>query len=406
MGCLYQRRICRTCNKHGSKLKACVEAGHDVTTLPNWYIAYYSNGRQHIESTETDKKTEALKILKSKEGKIADGVPVSPKMNRLTFDDAIEDVVNDYMINKRRSLKTINERIKHLKPFFTGRRMMSITMTDQRRYIKHRQEEKAANGTINRELGTLKRAFSLAVDAEKLHHKPKILKLKENNVRTGFFEAAQFDNVRKHLPPHMRGIASFANITGWRTPSEILPLEWRHVDMKAEEVRLDPGTTKNDEGRVFPFTAELRKVLDEQQKVAERLKKAGVITPYVFCYPEPGKFGGRELKAGRRITESGYYHAWVAARTQAAKKDARCLGRIAHDFRRTAIRNLERKGVSRSVAMKLTGHKTEAVYRRYAIVSSEDLRDAVRRLESEDNYNSNYNKPSSRPARKQTAQNS
>lgn len=55
-------------------------------------------------------------------------------------------------------------------------------------------------------------------------------------------------------------------------------------------------------------------------------------------------------------------------------------GRILHDFRRTAVRNLERAGVSRSSAMKMTGHKTEAVYRRYAIVSEQDLHEAAAKL--------------------------
>jgi len=54
--------------------------------------------------------------------------------------------------------------------------------------------------------------------------------------------------------------------------------------------------------------------------------------------------------------------------------------RIQHDFRRTAVRNLERAGVPRSVAMKLTGHKTESVYRRYAIVSEADLSDGLKKL--------------------------
>jgi len=54
-----------------------------------------------------------------------------------------------------------------------------------------------------------------------------------------------------------------------------------------------------------------------------------------------------------------------------------CPGRIPHDFRRAAVRNLERAGVPRSVVMKLTGHKTESVYRRYAIADERDLRIAV-----------------------------
>lgn len=76
---------------------------------------------------------------------------------------------------------------------------------------------------------------------------------------------------------------------------------------------------------------------------------------------------------GQRILY--YYNAWREACTKAG-----CPGRYVHDLRRTAVRNLERAGVPRSVAMKLTGHKTEAVYRRYAIVAEGDLREGVAKL--------------------------
>ena len=82
-------------------------------------------------------------------------------------------------------------------------------------------------------------------------------------------------------------------------------------------------------------------------------------------------------KTGKRITESGFNKAWRKART-----DAGCPGRIPHDFRRTAVRNLVRAAVPERVAMLLTGHKTRAVFERYNIVSPGDLRDAARRLDT------------------------
>jgi hypothetical protein len=60
----------------------------------------------------------------------------------------------------------------------------------------------------------------------------------------------------------------------------------------------------------------------------------------------------------------------------------RVPGRLRHDFRRPAVRNMERTRAPRSVGTKLTGRKTEAVYRRYAIVSDADLKAAALRLDS------------------------
>ena len=60
---------------------------------------------------------------------------------------------------------------------------------------------------------------------------------------------------------------------------------------------------------------------------------------------------------------------------------AGCPGRLLHDFRRTAVRNLERDGVSRSAAMAMVGHKTEAIYHRYAIVDAGALRDAAAKID-------------------------
>ena len=78
-----------------------------------------------------------------------------------------------------------------------------------------------------------------------------------------------------------------------------------------------------------------------------------------------------------RISESAFIHRWWRARVAAG-----CPGRIPHDFRRTAVRNLVRAGVPERVAMQLTGHKTRAVFERYNITSPSDLREAAQRLDA------------------------
>ena len=70
---------------------------------------------------------------------------------------------------------------------------------------------------------------------------------------------------------------------------------------------------------------------------------------------------------------------WKRWRT--ACEAAGCPGRIPHDFRRTAVRNLDRAGVPETVAMKITGHKTRSVSDRYDITSEEDLAEASSKLQ-------------------------
>ena len=136
--------------------------------------------------------------------------------------------------------------------------------------------------------------------------------------------------------------------------------------MDAGIVRLDPGTTKNDEGRVFVFGLidELKTVLEGQRDAAKLLaKEKDKIVRFVF------NRNGERVKTFRK--------AWLNACVAAG-----CPGRIPHDFRRTAVRNLVRASVPERVAMKMTGHKTRSVFERYNIVSNTDLNLAARQLNS------------------------
>ena len=188
--------------------------------------------------------------------------------------------------------------------------------------------------------------------------------LLEDNVRRGFFEREQFESVRRRLPEEVQSVLTFGYLTGWRINSEVLTLQWHQVDLHAGIVRLDPGTTKNKEGRTFPFSAlpELRELLEERRAVTTILERqTRVIVPWVFHR------SGSPIKFFRR--------SWVTA-----CREAGCPGRIPHDFRRTAVRNLVRAGVPERVAMMLTGHKTRSVFERYNVVSEADLGAGVAKL--------------------------
>ncbi len=328
-----------------------------------YWIQYYRNGVPIRESTDTSVYSEAKNFLNSREGDVAKGIPITARMGRIKFSELAADEVTDYRVNGKRSINDLEMRLqKHVLPFFGDARASSISTADIRRYIAKRQGEGAGNGTINRELTAIKRAFNLAAQAGKIMNKPHIPMLRENNVRQGFFERDQFQSVRRHLPEELRGLVSFAYITGWRIRSEVQPLQWPQVDFGAGTVRLEPGMTKNDEGREFFFTEELRSLLEEQRAKADELKRRGIICPLVFHRD------GKPIKAFRR--------SW-----KTACRLAGLPGRIPHDFRRSAVRNLVRAGISETVAMKMTGHKTRSVFERYNIVSEGDLREASRKLD-------------------------
>jgi integrase len=277
-----------------------------------WWIRYYRNGKRYEESSGSVKETDARSLLRMREGDIERGVAISPKVGRIRFDEGVKDLLNDYRTNRKRSLDDVERRVqKHLAPFFGNRKLAMITTADIREYIHARQKETTvsrraftftardgtprhvpeqqrttagvSNGEINRELTALKRMFNLAIQSGKLLQKPHIPLLREDNVRVGFFEREQFLSVLERLPGAVRPAATFAYITGWRVDSEVLPLEWRQIDFGAGEVRLDPGTTKNGEGRTFPMTRDLREVLEHQRATTDTLQRQlKIVCPRVF----------------------------------------------------------------------------------------------------------------------------
>jgi len=139
------------------------------------------------------------------------------------------------------------------------------------------------------------------------------------------------------------------------------------VDLDVGTVRLEPGATKNGDGRVVYLPLDLKAQIAAQvERVRALERQSGRIIPYLFPH-----LTGRHT--GQRIRD--FRKAWSTACEKAG-----LAGRFRHDLRRTAVRNLVRAGVSERVAMTVTGHKTRSVFDRYNIVSPADLQEVARKL--------------------------
>ena len=329
-----------------------------------YWIKYYKDGKPLYESSESTEAGAAEDLLKQRQAEIYAGTHLDNQARRLRIASLLDSLEVDYKVNGKDYEWVERVFRKHVRPYFGEMRAVSFKRDNAVRYMEKRMGEKAKNSTINRELSLLHRAFTLGHESGVLATVPLFpKKLKENNVRKGFFEHDHFVAVRAALPDDIKPVITFAYWTGCRK-GEILALQWSQVDLTERFVRLEPGETKNDEARSIPLSDELYEML--------KLQRAARDAEWPQC---PWAFS----RHGKRVKD--FRGAWEKACTAAGLvNESGSPARLFHDLRRTGVRNLVRAGVPERIAMAISGHKTRSVFDRYNIVSERDLRDAAHRL--------------------------
>jgi integrase len=330
------------------------------------WCAYYLRGKQYRESTgETDEK-KALKFLKNKLKEVhADEVGarafVGPQQRRITVNELLDSLETDYRLESKDSAQ-FKSHLKPLRAYFGDRRAVSVTSDAIDAFIEDRIQKEYKPATINRSTQLLGQAFKLALQKQKLSASPYIRHLSEkDNVRQGFFGVLEFEAVKSNLPDYLKDYCYFAFLTGWRK-SEVASLRWS--DVEGDLLQLRGVNSKNGEGRSVTLEGELAELIERRRKARAVKTKSGVILVDLVFHHN----GGAIVDLRK---------AWASA-----CKLSGLPGRLFHDLRRSGVRNMTRAGVPQTVAMKISGHKTDSMFRRYNITSEADLRDAVKRTQA------------------------
>jgi integrase len=175
-------------------------------------------------------------------------------------------------------------------------------------------------------------------------------------IREGFLGHGDFLKLLSNLPDYLKPLVEFLYYSGWRKGSG-RNLEWKDVDLEGKTARLIIENSKNKEPWIVPLAGRLWNIMQD------RLRDRRLDCRYVFHWN------------GKKIGD--FKKAW-----KTVCKKSGLGGTLVHDLRRCTARNLSRANVPEQLAMKITGHKTNSMYRRYRIVDEDELREAQEKLQA------------------------
>lgn len=327
---------------------------------PSWMIRFRLKGHLHRESTRTNSKREALAFLRRRMaefgiGQIGFDVP--------TLEEAARSLLDHISAARKSGHDEVRSQLRSLIAYFgPSIRLAEISPECMDAFMAARRAAGLRDDSVYNEMSTLRRCLRLQWKRNRLLVLPAFPMPARGRARQGFFTAEEVERLCKALPPHAVNPVRFAWETGWRR-GEIFGLRWRDVDLESEVIYL--GHSKNGEARQLPFgeSEVLSRIILEQRASASAFElRYGRRVEHVFHY------------AGRHLPE-GLKRCWKTACRRAG-----LASRLFHDLRRSFIQRCEDEGIARSSAMKITGHKTEAVYARYAIAPRASISAALRRL--------------------------
>ena len=336
----------------------------------NFMCCYYLRGKQYRQSTgESDEKA-ARKFLRDRLKEVgADQIGAkkftTPKMRRVTVHDLLEDLKAHFELEGQLSPQN-KSHIARADKDFGDRLALELWSRDFKAYKIQRLADGDAKATINRPLQMLRLAYSHAVENDELTHAPHIeLFSEKGNARKGFCKETEFRKIQDSLPKYLKDFALFAYCTGMRF-GEITSLKWEYVTGDVIELQAEDAKGDGDEenARSIPMVGKDLAGILARRTAARTVKvgKTSEMAALIFHH------NGKPIVDIRK--------AW-----KTACKKAGVPNRLFHDLRRSAVKNMDEAGISRDVAMSISGHRTQATYTRYNISDTKRKRKALERAQ-------------------------
>jgi integrase len=334
------------------------------------------NGKEHAETIQTDDlekaKEERDRILR----RLRAADALAPNQQNVTVPELLDDYIEHLKDEGCKDALGIEQTLKSkVQPWFVGRLAISVSTQDAKNYRLDRTTlGGVVDETVNKELKYLRAAFNFGRQQTpaKVSEVPYFPMVVRDNARQGFLEIYEYRRLLACLPDSLKPFSVLAYHSGCRK-SELTNLKWSQVNRELRVIQLAPGTTKNDDGRNLPFYGDIEETLNKQQAIHRAECPS---CEYVLFWHKTDSEGVAKRQAGSKL--KGFVKSWNRARIKAGLPDV-----LAHDMRRSAVRNMVQYcGLSEARAMKISGHKTRAVFDRYNIVSLTDIQDAGSKLDA------------------------
>jgi integrase len=361
-----QRALARAKAEGRSKGDSCIKCGTPFNGPLRgrvYWIEYYDHKRrirrERIGSNKGAAEQRYREVMSARtEGRY---IKKSPD-TRTLFKDLAAWYLDLPEVKAKRSYEKDQMHCKRLMAYFGDRLLKDITPEMVEAYKQKRLSESSHRrkptkpATVNREVTTFKTVFNKAMKNSKAERNPAqgVKLLKENNARDRILSPGEYARLLAHCPGHLKPIVKIAYHTGMRR-GEILNLKWGRITLKEKKgfIKLLSADTKTDEGRDVPLKLELVEMFKAMPR--------GLPQAPVFTYQ------------GRSILEMK--RSFATACKQAGIEDF-----TFHDFRHTFNTNAYRAGIPIPTIMKITGHKSLSMFRRYTTISLDDLQEAVAKI--------------------------